>query len=270
MEANKEKVCNKCGGDPKPLTDFYKNTTMKDGRLGHCKKCHYLLGVASKIAKGIKVRTMEPAADKLARWLVTQKITPKMLLAEKWKRLAAPLNQYAVSSIGRVLSFWTDPTGEFKVQRILDNFYSFTATLDEKNYKAGLIRNKATVYTHKVQGEAFIPNPKNKKNVSHLDSDTLRNLIPNLRWTTASEAIKLQLINERRDTSLTWKTRKELYGASGMSEKVRKDAAVDLNQVKEIRLLAETKSYTEISKEMDVSYSTVYSIVNRNTWKAVK
>lgn len=32
------KVCYRCH-DPKPLTEFYENSRMKDGRLGKCKDC---------------------------------------------------------------------------------------------------------------------------------------------------------------------------------------------------------------------------------------
>ena len=33
------KTCNKCG-ESKPLTDFYKHKSMKDGRHNQCKSCH--------------------------------------------------------------------------------------------------------------------------------------------------------------------------------------------------------------------------------------
>lgn len=35
------KICTKCG-DPKLLTEFYKEKRMKDGRRSHCKACHRL------------------------------------------------------------------------------------------------------------------------------------------------------------------------------------------------------------------------------------
>ncbi len=34
-----DKQCNKCS-ETKSLNEFYKNPNVKDGRQGHCKKCH--------------------------------------------------------------------------------------------------------------------------------------------------------------------------------------------------------------------------------------
>ena len=36
------KQCNKCS-ETKSLTEFYKNPNVRDGRQGHCKKCHSIM-----------------------------------------------------------------------------------------------------------------------------------------------------------------------------------------------------------------------------------
>jgi hypothetical protein len=33
------KTCSKCGGEPKPLSEFYACFSMRDGRLNQCKEC---------------------------------------------------------------------------------------------------------------------------------------------------------------------------------------------------------------------------------------
>lgn len=43
------------------------------------------------------------------------------------------------------------------------------------------------VCLHKVVAELFIPNPENKKEVDHIDTDKLNNHVDNLQWVTRKE-----------------------------------------------------------------------------------
>lgn len=60
-------------------------------------------------------------------------------------------------------------------------------TLNEENgYYRVCILNKP-YYVHKLVAEAFIPNPKNKPEVDHIDTNRLNNSVENLRWCTKKE-----------------------------------------------------------------------------------
>ena len=44
-----------------------------------------------------------------------------------------------------------------------------------------------TVYQHRLLAKAFIPNPKNKPIVNHIDGDGCNNSLDNIEWSTYSE-----------------------------------------------------------------------------------
>jgi hypothetical protein len=74
--------------------------------------------------------------------------------------------------------------GYIMEQRI-DRAGYFTVRLTSPEKKKG-----TTVYIHRLLALAFIENPENKAQVTHVDGNKLNNAIENLKWVTRSESMK--------------------------------------------------------------------------------
>ena len=87
---------------------------------------------------------------------------------EIWK--PTEFEGYFVSNLGNVKS----------PRKILTQNYDF------KGYKRVQIKKK-WVSVHRLVAKAFIPNPENKPQVNHKDTDKINNLPENLEWVTNAE-----------------------------------------------------------------------------------
>lgn len=79
---------------------------------------------------------------------------------------------YQITKDGRI---WSIKSNKFIAQRIVNG------------YKLVNINNIKNVTVHRLVANIFIPNPKNRKIVDHIDSDKLNNHVTNLRWVTQKE-----------------------------------------------------------------------------------
>ena len=119
---------------------------------------------------------------------------------EVWKNIQGFENLYQVSNLGRVKrlnSFVKCKNGKIKKikERILKpqsyrngyQFYSLCKNSISKGYTA-----------HRLVALAFIPNPKNKKEVNHINEDKTDNHVDNLQWMTHKENINHGTAIKRR------------------------------------------------------------------------
>ena len=101
---------------------------------------------------------------------------------ETWKKIEG-FEDYLVSDKGRV-----------KRLKVL------TLNVGNSGYKTANIRGN-TKTVHRLVASAFIPNPKNKRCVNHIDGNKLNNNVNNLQWVTHKEntqhAIKKGLDHKR-------------------------------------------------------------------------
>lgn len=94
---------------------------------------------------------------------------------EKWKPITEFNGKYEISNLGRV----RNNTGKLMKLYINDAGYWVVA----------LKKDKKTCFRriHRLIAIAFIPNPENKLEVNHIDSDRSNYAISNLEWCSSSE-----------------------------------------------------------------------------------
>lgn len=162
-------------------------------------------------------------------------------MKEMWKDIEGYENRYIVSSFGKVksmlsnkiLSESTDSNGRKGVALYIDKY------------------NKKTYRIHRLVAKAFIPNPENKPQVNHIDSNPSNNKVDNLEWCTISENMKHAYKYGNKETG-------ENHLNTTLSE-------VD---VLEIRAFYPFGCFTqkEIAEAYSVDSSTISNIVNNKTW----
>ena len=120
---------------------------------------------------------------------------------------------YGITNQGRAYGYksrkWLRPRISYR------GYYLITLLMNGKPHQHSL---------HRVVGHAFIPNPKDKPQINHIDGDKLNNHVDNLEWVTASENMQhcyeLGLNKCLKLSAAQKKEIKELYasGAHSLSQ----------------------------------------------------
>lgn len=97
------------------------------------------------------------------------------IINEEWRSISEYMN-YQVSNIGRVRNA---TTGYILKQHLRkNNYYQITLCKDKKS---------KTFYMHRFVAQEFIDNPEERPFVDHINRDTKRNCVNNLRWVSISQ-----------------------------------------------------------------------------------
>ena len=169
------------------------------------------------------------------------------LPSEKWRWIKNYEGIYMISTKGRFASF---KRGRVTILNPhLNNGYLQVTLCKNGKCKMGLI--------HRLVAEAFIPNPENKPEVDHRDTNKTNNCVENLRWATekenyqyASEARLIKIGENNTSAKLT-------------EEQVRYIRKVYIPYHPEFGAKA-------LAKKFGVHRETIYSIVSGKSWKHVK
>jgi hypothetical protein len=178
-------------------------------------------------------------------------------MKEIWKDIEGYEGHYQVSNLGRVKS----------LERVVKRRHNTTRTITEKILKQrskpsgyeyyqlsgrGILKN---MYTHRLVALSFIPNPKEKTQVNHINGIKTDNRVNNLEWSTPKENA-----GHAMRTGLTNNKRGEEHGGAKLTE----DQVTEIK----IRIIAE-ESNISISLDFPVSRGAISRIRNNKNWKHI-
>jgi hypothetical protein len=159
---------------------------------------------------------------------------------------------YQVSNLGRVKSLerevWNGYGMMLKKERILKH------GTDKNGYSTVCLCNGITVKgitIHRLMCLSFIPNPKNKRTVNHINGVKTDNRISNLEWATDSENQKHSFEN----------------GFQYRPKKIPR--VLKVNDVREIRYENKDLTHEQIAEKYGVTRGCIYMIRSGRNWKHI-
>lgn len=174
---------------------------------------------------------------------------------EIWRDIEGFEGHYQVSNLGRVRSLdriITDTTSGYSRSRVFKG--SILNPIIRKNgYCSVVLSDRKSYLIHRLVLLSFIGKDNSKVFVNHKNGIKEDNRLVNLEWAT-----RKQNMNHAFNTGLAHSGDK-CYNSKLTNEDVR-----------EMLLNNENLSMNQLASKYNITYSSVYKIVKRHTWKRIK
>lgn len=159
-------------------------------------------------------------------------------MQEEWRAVSGWEDMYEVSNLGRVRSIK-------KKGLIIASF------VEKDGYIVVSLKSPRFIKKlHRLVAIAFIPNPENKPQVNHIDSNRSNNYVSNLEWVTPKE-----------NTQHSLKVGRISAGEKHYAAKLNNKIVVEIRESK--------LKTSELAKKYNVSWGTIDSVRNGLTWKNI-
>jgi len=162
---------------------------------------------------------------------------------EIWKSIKGYNGDYLISNKGNIISNKRARGRPIKSHNV-GGGYRMVPLCENGNVKNKLV--------HRLVAKAFIPNPQNKPQINHIDSNPSNNDVNNLEWATQSENMIHSYKNGRQSRS----------GEQNHNSKLTEKEVLEIRNAYNIGVFLQK----EIAHAFDISTSRVSEIVNRKSW----
>ncbi len=180
---------------------------------------------------------------------------PGFVVMEIWKDIPGYEGRYCASNLGNVksLDWFYYSKGAGKIPYKINHYGKLLkqSISPYGYYYVGLHINSKQYgnLIHRLIALAFIPNPKNKPQINHIDGNKANNHVNNLEWCTQSE-------NMQHSYKI---------GLNRMDNDYNNNSKLNSFQVRVIRKAEGLKQY-ELAKIFNVTNSSISQIINNKIW----
>lgn len=163
---------------------------------------------------------------------------------EIWKTIDEYPN-YQVSNMGNVKSLNYKRTGNEKILKQYNHTFGYKIVSLSQN---GKIKK---VCVHRLVAMAFIPNPENKPEIDHINTDPIDNRVCNLRWVTSKENSNNTITKNKYS-----QMRKIMIG------KLNPKSKIVLQFDKKMNFIKRWNSLADVKRQLNIIPSNILKVIN--------